>query len=204
MKHETLAPWAEAVPGAPFPMAPDDLLNLQADDWRYELVDGRLVRMGPTGLQHLNVTRRLYRALDRCAEDRHAGLVTLPDAGFRFGVSSGPDTVLSPDIALIGAEKVRQLPAPDSPEYERFLAVIPDLVIEVAAPDQYRPEMIKKAQLYLELGVPLVWIIWPKSKQVDVWSPGSDVPMSTLDAGDMLDGLNILPGFTYPVADLFA
>jgi hypothetical protein len=49
-----------------------------------------------------------------------------------------------------------------------------------------------------------VWIVWPKSRQVDVWRPGAAQPVATLGPGDVLDGLDVLPGFTHPVADLFA
>ena len=39
---------------------------------------------------------------------------------------------------------------------------------------------------------------------MDVWRPGSDQPIQTLGGADALDGLDVLPGFTLPVADLFA
>jgi hypothetical protein len=39
---------------------------------------------------------------------------------------------------------------------------------------------------------------------VDVWRPGSDVPIATLGAGGTLDGQDVLPGFSLAVADLFA
>ncbi|HLY31954.1 MAG TPA: hypothetical protein VKQ36_13065 [Ktedonobacterales bacterium] len=49
----------------------------------------------------------------------------------------------------------------------------------------------------------LIWIVWP-IQQVDVWQPGSDAPVATLRGADMLDGVDVLPGFTCPVAGLFA
>ena len=86
----------------------------------------------------------------------------------------------------------------------------PDLVAEVASPDQWRPEMGEmgeKARRYLAAGVRLVWIIWPKRREVDVWqadAAGKTRLVVTLKRGDALDGLNVLPGFTYPLAELFA
>ena len=56
-------------------------------------------------------------------------------------------------------------------------------------------------------GVRLVWIIWPKRREVDVWrtdAAGAPQLVATLKHGDALDGLDVLPGFTYPLADLFA
>jgi Uma2 family endonuclease len=171
MKHDTLAPWAERVPDT-HPMTADDLLRLDDDEWQYELVEGTLVRVAPTGLEHFDITRKLFRVLDRHVEDNKLGIVTLPDTGFRLDLPGSGDTVLSPDIAFVGTQKVLQLPAPGTPERKKYLPVAPDLVVEVASPDQYRPEMAEKAKLYLASGVWLVWIVWPAARQVDVWEPG--------------------------------
>jgi Uma2 family endonuclease len=64
--------------------------------------------------------------------------------------------------------------------------------------------MAAKAQRYLAAGVRLVWIIWPRSQQVDLWLPGDTKPATTYTAADMLDGRDIVPGFVYPIAELFA
>ena len=50
-------------------------------------------------------------------------------------------------------------------------------------------------------GTRLLWAIWPTARQVDVWQP--DEPMQTLSAHERLDGLDVAPGFTMPIADLF-
>ena len=47
-----------------------------------------------------------------------------------------------------------------------------------------------------------MWVIWPKQRQVEVWRPGTDQPVMTLGAADALDGLDVLPGFSYPLAAL--
>jgi hypothetical protein len=60
-----------------------------------------------------------------------------------------------------------------------------------------------KAWLWLQRGACFVWVVWPTRRQVDVWTPGQEVPM-TLSVGDTLDGADVLPGFTYALADLFA
>jgi Uma2 family endonuclease len=188
MRHDTLAPWAEIVPDARYPMTADDLLVLADDAWQYELVDGRLVRMAPTGLEHLDITERLYDALRTFVTLRGLGRVTLPDTGFRLSQPGEHEVVVSPDVAYISTERVRQLPPRGAPARKRFLAVAPDLAAEIVSPDQYHPEMAKKAHLYLEKGVHLVWIVWPDQQQVDVWRPGSDVAVATLGIGETLNG----------------
>jgi hypothetical protein len=39
--------------------------------------------------------------------------------------------------------------------------------------------------------------------EIDVWRPGDTQPSQTLSARETLDGSPVLPGFTYPVGDLF-
>jgi len=72
----------------------------------------------------------------------------------------------------------------------------------VASPTQWRPEMAEKVRRYLAGGTSLVWVIWPRWKQVDIWHPGEAQP-ATLGIGDTLDGEHVVPGFTYPVDRLF-
>ncbi len=79
-----------------------------------------------------------------------------------------------------------------------------DLVAEVASPDQFRSEMGAKARQWLAGGVRLVWIAWPKERQVDLWLPGQENAMQTLQSGDALDGRDVVPGFSYLLAELFA
>ena len=61
-----------------------------------------------------------------------------------------------------------------------------------------------KARRYLKAGTRLVWIVWPRRRQVDVWRPGDQTPSQTLGLADSLDGLDVVPDFTYPLAKLFA
>lgn len=65
--------------------------------------------------------------------------------------------------------------------------------------------MAAKARLYLRGGTRLVWMIWPGRQQIDVWRAGHmSGPVATLGSGDRVDGEDIVPGFSYPVAEVFA
>lgn len=57
--------------------------------------------------------------------------------------------------------------------------------------------------MWLRLGARLVWVVWPQRQEVDVWTPGSDLP-ATLRLGDRLGGGDVVPAFTCSLADLFA
>ncbi len=193
---DTLAPWAEAVPGTSL-MTTADLLALPDDGWQYELVEGRLVRMPPSGLESSSIGIILGAALLAFVRPRRLGIVT----GEQGGYALGPRTDLVPDVGFIRAERA---PSRTSRAFKKLAPVAPDLAVEVASPHQYRPGIAKKAQYYLNAGTQLVWIVWPTRQQIDIWEPGDTGPRRTLNVGDMLDGGDVLPGFTYPVADIFA
>jgi Uma2 family endonuclease len=199
MTHETFAPWGELVPDVP-PLTAADLARLPDEARGYELVEGRLVRMSPTGGRHSDVAMDLGAALRVFAKSRRLGKVLGAETGFTLSRPGEPDTVLAPDVAFVRADRV---PPADSPEYDRYWRLPPDLVVEVASPDQYRPEMAAKARFWLAAGVRLVWVVWPRARQVDVWRPGAAQPTATLGAAATLDGLDVIPGFRYPVAELF-
>ena len=199
MAHDLLAPWAEVVPGVAS-MTVAQLLSLPQDQWMYELVEGRLVRMPASGGEASRIAARLVIALGQFVEPSDLGAVTGADGEYDLTQpGDAQETALAPDAAFVRADRI---PPRTSPEYQKAWRLAPDLVAEVVSPSQYRPEMAAKAQRYLAAGVRLVWVIWPRYQQVDVWRPGDTQPRITLGVGDQLDGLDVLPGFTYPVGRL--
>ncbi len=202
MKQNTLAPWAEPVPDAPYPLTADDLLAMPDDGYIYELVEGRLVRMPGSGLEASSIAMYLGSLITIFTRSRKLGIVT--DGTGEYNLTQpgeAKETALIPDVAFVRADR---LPPRGSREYKGAPRLAPDLAVEVVSPSQYRPEMAAKARLYLEPGVRLVWIVWPADHQVDVWRSGADAPVATLTAADTLDGLDVIPGFTHPVSDLFS
>jgi Uma2 family endonuclease len=74
----------------------------------------------------------------------------------------------------------------------------------VVSPDQKPDDMAAKARVYLGGGTRLVWVVWPSSAHVDVWRAAHLAgPVATLNTSDRLDGEDVVPGFTYPVASIF-
>ena len=200
---EPLAPWAARVPDAPYPMRADDLLSLPDDSWQYEIVEGRLVRMPGSGGEASWIAVNLIALLAAYVRLRGLGRVTGADGTYDLTRPGDPtEIVLVPDVAFVQAGR---LPAMGTPAAKRFLRVAPDLVAEVASPSQFHPEMDAKAQLYLERGVRLVWVIWPSAQSVDLWRPSAPAaPLATLGVSDALDGFDVVPGFSMPVVDLFS
>lgn len=197
-----VAPWAELAP--PYVgrlLTAADLAALPEDGWLYELVAGHIVRMPPPKGHHGRLESKIDSALRACAERHGLGQVYVGETGFDLKLPGEPvQTVLGADVAFLRADRVP--PEPEGDDDEDYIVGPPDLVVEIASPSQYRPEMGAKAWLWLQRGARLVWVVWPQRREVDVWTPGRDVP-ATLSTGDTLDGGDVLPGFTYALADLF-
>ena len=88
---------------------------------------------------------------------------------------------------------------------DRPIPFAPDLAVEVVSPSQDAAEMAAKAWRYLRGGTRLVWVVWPQHAQIDVWHPDTlDGPVATLSSGDVLNGEDLIPGFSYPIHDFFA
>ena len=187
---ETLAPWSE-----PELMTAEELLRLPDDQWRYELVEGRLVRMSPTGQEHGRIVMRLLLTVGRFVEDRRLGEVFPAETGFWISPAGSPDTVLAPDLAFVRQGRETETAGQGYPR------LAPDLVVEVASPSQGRAEMGAKAERWSRAGVRLVWVVFPETRTVELWRGGRVV--RTVVAGEELSGEEILPGFVLPVTELF-
>ncbi len=173
-----------------------DLAALPEDGYHYELVKGRLIQMSPTTAGHGELSASLEAAITLYA-DAHGGHSYAAETGFNITLpGESEETVLAPDAAYIGDERVPI-------DMHGYVARAPDLVVEVASPSQFRPEMEGKVHLWLARGCRLVWLVWPRYRTIEVWHPQDRLPARTLRPGDDLDGEDVLPGFVYPVARAF-
>ncbi len=194
-----LAPWAEIVPNMP-PMTVDELHALPDDGWAYELVQGVLVRMPLSSGGASSISMLLGAFLTLHVRRNGLGIVTGEQGGYRLDPAHPLETEMAPDVAFVRADRA---PSPTSPEfYGRAWLLAPDLAVEIPSENQYAPGMAAKAHTYLTFGTRLVWVVWPRYKRVDVWRPGDETPKA-LGVDDVLDGEDVVPGFTHPIADLF-
>ncbi len=95
----SVAPWAEIVPGVG-PTTVDALLTLPDDEWRYEVVEGVLVRVTGGGDLASTIAVALAAMLFAFVRPRRMGRVTGADGVYRF---SGAETGLLPDVGFYGA-----------------------------------------------------------------------------------------------------
>ena len=192
----TVAPWAEVVPGYG-PVTVDLLLTLPDDGYRYEVVEGALVRMAGSGDEATTIAFNFGLALGNFVVPRRLGRLTGADGVYKF---PGAETGLLPDVGFYAAAKRALIVDRAKP-----IPFAPDLAVEVASPSQDASDMAAKACTYLQGGTSLVWVLWPQSAHIDVWRTGQlTAPAATLHSGDLLDGEDVVPGFTHPVAAVFA
>ena len=174
------------------------------EGWRSELIEGRVIRMPPViDPHHDQIIANLVAALLPFVRAHRLGLVTLEQVGYNLtpaGADNGPAVV--PDLAFVSRERGQLVQ--DARARKQYMRLAPDLAVEVVSPSQATPaEMEECAQRWLQGGTRLIWNIWPEEQRVDVWTP--DEPMRSLSAqrAESLDGLDIVPGFSLLVADLF-
>ena len=172
----------------------DDLLRLDSEGVRGELIRGVLHETMPAGYAHGKIVMNLGILLGVFIKPRRLGSLIASDSG--VWLERDPDTVREPDIAYFSAAKI-PLDALDT----GYAEVPPDLVVEIVSPSDTRREVHDKALMWLSYGVDLVWVVQPDTRTVDVYEPGRAV--MTLDEHDTLDGGDVLPGFTCAVSEVF-
>lgn len=176
-------------------MTADELFDLPDDGFhRYELVRGELITMPPPGAQHGGIAARVVELLAPHVRKQDLGKM-LGESGFRL--EAGPDTVRGPDAAFIARERLAVGGLP-----EKYWPGAPDLAVEVVSPDDTYAEVQEKALEWLSFGTRLVWVIAPRRRTVTVYRAPDDIVVLRADA--TLDGGDVVPGWSVPVAELFA
>lgn len=172
----------------------EEFLRLADGPHRYELVHGELVDMGNSGAKHGNLAIILSSALFPVVMEQQLG--ALFDSSTAFKMSNGNKR--SPDISFFAKERLQGMD--DLPD--GLLEGAPDLVIEILSPSNTIEEIDTKIEEYFANGARLVWVIHPRMHYILVYRSAQE-PDRLVKAADVLDGEDVVPGFTFPVATLF-
>lgn len=167
---------------------------LPEGEGKRELVRGEVAEWMPVGGLHGEVVRRMLMRLGLWAEQGQYGYVAT-EVGYI--VRRNPDGVRAADVSFVRREHI-----PESGVPEGFWSLAPDLAVEVVSPSETADEIWEKVSDYLAAGTPLVWVIYPRSKQAVAYTP--DGIGRTLHAEDSLEDASVLPGFSCKLADLFS
>lgn len=170
-----------------------ELAQLRDDDARFELVEGRLIRMSPVGFERGRIVAQLCALLYRHVQ-AHGGGAIVTDVGFKL--KSNPDTVRAPDVAFIRDDRI---PARGT---RGFVNGRPDVAFEVLSSDDAQGDVRRKIDDYLTRGVPVVVVVNPEERSI--------TPFRQAAAGDALrdeeifDLSDVIAEFRCRVRDVFA
>ena len=170
-----------------------DLLRLDGEGVRGELIRGVLCETMPTGQEHGEIVMRLGAALIHFSAPRKLGRVMGSDAG--VWLNGTRTRCASP------TSRSRRRSRSRSTSGSRLRRGRADLVVEVVSPSDSRRAVHDKVRMWLSHGVRLVWVVYPETRTLDVHRPDRDA--ATLGEDDALDGLDVLPGFSCAVRAVF-
>lgn len=153
---------------------------------RSELVHGEVREMAPTGWEHGRVEAVLASSLVSWARGSGA-LVVSGEVGYQLAT----DEVRGADVAV-------HLSPPERPE-AGWMTDMPDVLVEIASPNDRWNEVEEKVLQYLDAGVREVWVVSPTHRTVSV---------RTTSGARMLRGRDVLTSpllerFELPLGELF-
>jgi len=164
-------------------------------EWEYcELIRGKVVPLSPPKAQHGILIIEIGAILRDFVKPRKLGRILGADSGLL--VERGPDTVHGPDVAFISAGRLKNT------ELNKYVETPPELCIEVVSPTDRWTEITEKVDMFLGMGVVLVWVIDPKTRKAHVYRKGRETLV--VDGDGIIDGEDVLFGFRLSMKDVFA
>jgi Uma2 family endonuclease len=163
--------------------------HLPDDGMRHELDEGELISTPPAFGEHGKIQGEIGSIVVSFVRPRSLGLLFV-ETGFRLG----RDTVRAPDVSFIRAERASAL------DLKRRFECAPDLAIEVISPSETATEIAHKVRQYLQAGS-AVWVVYPDDRTIHVFETSKSARI--LEADDLLECPNLLPGFSIQVSELF-
>ncbi len=176
-------------------MTAEELLELPDDGFRYELVRGELRKMSPAGSEHGMIAAEILGSLYQHIKAHDLGRVFAAETGFK--IAENPDTVRAPDVAFVSRERVAEIGRSDG-----YFPGAPDLAAEVISPNDSYADVQEKVAEWLRAGARMVLVVDTRKRAVMVYR--SLQAFAILSESDAIEGDDVVPGWTLPVADLFA
>ena len=173
-------------------MTADELLAMPDDGYRYELIQGELSRTMSAGFAHGAYAVNIASEMRAYASPRNLGTAATDPTCL---LATNPDHARIPDAAFVRQERMLPLD-----EMSGALMGAPDIAVEVISPNDRLTQVAAKAAEWLGYGARMVIVVNPRNRTVQVHTPDGVI---SLTEGDTLDGGDVLPGWSMPVADIF-
>lgn len=166
-------------------------LSEQHLDYQMELVDGKIVVMGPSDVYASEVGVQLASFLWNWVYPRKLGRVFDSSGGFIL-----PNTDLTaPDVSFVSASRLKR-----SPRY--FAQMVPDLAVEIKSQSDRIKPLEEKVLQFLALGTDIGMLIDPDKETVTIYYRDGR-PTVVLGNGDIITIPELLPGWEMPVESLW-
>ena len=161
----------------------------------YEVVDGQVVEKPAMGAYEGEIACLLMEPMLVHVRAKALGRVV---SEILFRIDAQRKLNRRPDVAFVSHERW-----PIGRRAPRTAAwdVVPDLAVEVLSPSNRSVDDLGKVDEYFRAGVRLVWVVYPTLDKVLVHE--SPTSIRVLTRGDTLDGGEVVPGFSLPLAELF-
>jgi Uma2 family endonuclease len=172
----------------------EELLRMPDSGMRRELVRGEVVETMPPGGVHGIIVIALGALLRLWAKNGPKGYVGTESG---FVLERDPDIVRSPDVFFVSAARL-----PESGIPTGFWELAPDLAVEIVSPGDTADEVRAKVSEYLVAGTQMVWVVYPRTREVVAHTPDGIARTFGVDA--TLDAPDVLPGFSGPVVEIFS
>lgn len=178
-------------------MTATELLELPRDGIRRELVNGEVREMAPAGGRHGFYALEIASELRNYVREHDLGRTFAAETGFKL--TTNPDTVRAPDAAFVSKRRV--VAAEESGDVAGYWPDAPDLAVEVVSPNDTHTEVTEKSLAWLAAGCRMVLAVSPENATVTVYRSRRDIRILTDD--ESIDGAEVVPGWTLPLATLF-
>jgi Uma2 family endonuclease len=168
----------------------------------FELIQGKRVVLVPNVSGHQWTARQLFRRLDQFLGTAPLGEVLWETP---FVLTDSPTWVTgsrTPDLAFYTASRWASYTAATPDWRSKPTILVPDLVVEVVSPNDLYTEIEAKVDGYLADGVQMVWVIDSQRRKAVIHRADSDQQTTIRETG-LLDGGDLLPGFTVALKTLF-
>ena len=175
-------------------MTADEFHKLCQDGEPRELVRGKVVELMPANFEHGELALEIGTELKLWIRGR--GVEDYAGVESGYVLEEDPDTVRGPDVSYVRAENL-----PPAEQRRRFVRQCPDLAVEVVSPSNTVGDRRDKTAEYFAAGTSMVWEVLPDRREIVVHTP--DGIARTYGPGGVLEGFDLLPGFSCPVAKLF-
>ncbi len=170
----------------------DDLDQFPDDGKHRELVDGQIVEWDMPNLFHGFLMALICREVERYVRERRLGIVVFGDVMVR--ILEIVYDARGADVAFYGRDRIPK-------DKDAAATVVPsDFVVEILSPSDKAGMVRHKVRDWRRSGVRLLWYVNPEGGFTTVCHDGR---ITIVDANDMLDGADVLPGLQIRLQDLF-